>query len=619
MLAIAGQAQDFTAGNLVVSRVGNGATALGTATAPVSLLEFDKTTASQASPVKTVNIGSAVGSSKLTLAGTAVYEGQLNASTNGQYLSILGYDVPAGELAASTGISSIAVAVGGGGINYTFASVITISGGGGTGAAAVINSIGTGGVITGIRITNSGSGYTSTPTVSISIGTGFTAGTINRVPYWQGISSKKVLGRIDKTGAVDFSTNFSNSSFAGGTSKNAVSIDGSKYWLNSGGRIEYVAYGQTTDATQVVNAGPRSIGIFNNQLYYLLGFTNAALLYTNTALPEATTTATALPLSLSTSESPMGFVFLDMDPGVSYNGTGYDLLYIAEIIGGLEKYYFDGTNWLPVNSRWTPTAAPLNNAIFPGAVVCALTGELNAMGQPVIYAVSGNSIAVNNNLFAITDASGRTGTMVLNTNTTSVTLATAGANYSFKGIAFAPTVSILPIQLTAFNGSLINGITSLKWITASEINAKEFGVERSANGIDFTAVGTVAAKNGNPSNNYSFDDINPLSGINYYRLKLLDKDGKFRYSSTVVIKTDIKKIGLSVFPNPVINSLVISHQKASEGTIIRIVGIDGKTLAQYKVAKDAVQTSVNASDLIAGQYFVSFISKNQKATISFIK
>lgn len=614
-------AQNFTAGNLVVSRVGDGAAALSASTAPVTLLEFDKITSGQTSAVKTVSVGSTMPGNRLTLGGNVSQEGQLNLSANNLYLSLLGYDVPTAEVNTNTGISSIAITTGGTG--YSFSSVITISGGGGTGATAVVNSH-TGGVITGIRITNSGSGYTSIPTVSITLGTGFTAGTINRVPYWQGMTSKKQIIRLDNTGAIDFTTNFSNVYNAAGPAKNAVTVDGSKYWINTA-RVEFLNFGQTTPPTQILNtASPRSIAIFNNQMFYLLGFVNAGLNITTPALPEvlAGTAITPAPINLTTLLSPIGFVLFDLSTSISYNSTGFDLLYIADANGGLEKYYFDGTNWLPLNSKNAPAVSPLNNHIFPGASVSAITGELNSSGQPVIYAVGGNGTASNNSLYAITDASGRTGTMALGTNTTSVTLATAGANYSFKGISFTPGSNpiVLPVKLVAFSASLINSKTALRWQTAFEIDAKEIVVERSKDGSTFNAIGTVPAKNANRLTDYAFEDALPVNGINFYRLKFIDQDGRFEYSRMVSINLNYKNLAqLSIFPNPVVSILNITHEKASSSATIKVVNVAGQTITQFKVAEKAVQTSFDLGELRTGQYFIIYVNNGRSTSTAFIK
>jgi len=460
--ALCARAQ-FTPGNIVVTRTGSVAApaALTTNTTQVSLVEYTPS----GTLVQTIPLVS-TGTDKLTISGLGSggtsLEGQLSLSQDRNYLSLIGYDVPAGELTTNTAISVIAVATGGTGYSYT--STVTITGGGGTGATAVINQV-TAGAIVGIKITNGGSGYTSTPTIEVSggtvPGTGFTAGAITRIPYWQSFSTKKVIARVGTNGVVDYSTKFagssptnSSASPANGIVKKAVTVDGSKYWY-AANRLEFIAFGSTAASTNV-NAGdaPRTIEIVNNQLYYIMGFNATGFKFTNTALPEAVSTSTSTGLAMSSNSSPLGFAMVDLDPAVSWNSTGYDLVYVVDSSGGLEKYYYDGAAWIPVNSRYLPLASPLNNPIAFGtgttlkpAAQIAVT--LNASNQPVIAVIYGDAQAVGdgtsekNGLAIVTDTSGRTGTMVSPTNIAVAYPAAPAANYAFRGVSFTPGTTTL--------------------------------------------------------------------------------------------------------------------------------------------------------------------------------
>lgn len=97
----------------------------------------------------------------------------------------------------------------------------------------------------------------------------------------------------------------------------------------------------------------------------------------------------------------------------------------------------------------------------------------------------------------------------------------------------------LPIELTNFNAICQNnGTALLKWTTASEVNALKFEVQKSNNGIDFTTIGFVNAQY--PlGGSYSYTDDTKNSGIAYYRLKMIDKDGSFKFSK--IVDTDFNK------------------------------------------------------------------------------
>jgi hypothetical protein len=110
---------------------------------------------------------------------------------------------------------------------------------------------------------------------------------------------------------------------------------------------------------------------------------------------------------------------------------------------------------------------------------------------------------------------------------------------------------VLPIKLEYFDAELYNNAVDLTWETSAEINNDYFTIERSENGIDFTVVTTIeGAGNSSESLSYSYIDSNPISGINYYRLKQTDFDGKFEYFDMVSITSEVEETNIDVYPNP---------------------------------------------------------------------
>jgi hypothetical protein len=108
---------------------------------------------------------------------------------------------------------------------------------------------------------------------------------------------------------------------------------------------------------------------------------------------------------------------------------------------------------------------------------------------------------------------------------------------------FIPRNTTLPVALNEFKASKQNNAVLLQWQTATEQNSKSFVIERSADGNNFVAIGTVrAAGNSNISKSYRYEDAAPLKGNNYYRLQQTDADGKSAYSDIrqVSFATDAK-------------------------------------------------------------------------------
>jgi len=124
-------------------------------------------------------------------------------------------------------------------------------------------------------------------------------------------------------------------------------------------------------------------------------------------------------------------------------------------------------------------------------------------------------------------------------------------------IVFAPSLA-LPVTLTSVKAFQKNTGVQVEWIIQQENNMDRYEVERSANGQNFTAIGSVASKgNSNVVVNYNFFDAVPLQGVNFYRIKAFDKNGKATYSEEVKVNiSSAAKNAVTISPNPVTGSSV---------------------------------------------------------------
>ena len=99
----------------------------------------------------------------------------------------------------------------------------------------------------------------------------------------------------------------------------------------------------------------------------------------------------------------------------------------------------------------------------------------------------------------------------------------------------------LPVSLLDFTGVLQNKSVLLKWKIATQKNLTRFVIERSADGNRFLPINSIMATGVSTyTRNYSIMDEQPLQGINFYRLKLVDADGKFTYSNIVAVKIKLR-------------------------------------------------------------------------------
>ena len=177
----------------------------------------------------------------------------------------------------------------------------------------------------------------------------------------------------------------------------------------------------------------------------------------------------------------------------------------------------------------------------------------------------------------------------------------------------------LPISLTTFKGEKRSSVNVLSWTTSTETNNAGFELQRSANGINFTQLAYVQSKadNGNSTQatTYSYVDEKPFSGVGYYRLKQIDKDGKFTLSEVVVIKgnksTKLELVG--VYPNPSTNVLNVSLNAPKTDKVTLVVSdLSGRTILSQNVqivAGDNL-TTVNVSALASGTYTIKAICAN---------
>ena len=177
--------------------------------------------------------------------------------------------------------------------------------------------------------------------------------------------------------------------------------------------------------------------------------------------------------------------------------------------------------------------------------------------------------------------------------------------------------SALPLNLLTFNAGYDNNKVNIWWTTVNELNTSSFIIERSTDGRTYGSLGSVAARNVTGQISYTYTDVNPVSGEAYYRLKMIDKDGSFRYSRVVVMNSRL--IGkLSVFPNPATNGLTVSHKKAGTNSTIEIISTEGRRVLTQKLETGATQTSVDVSALPSGRYML-VINSHEKGAIAFIK
>ena len=115
----------------------------------------------------------------------------------------------------------------------------------------------------------------------------------------------------------------------------------------------------------------------------------------------------------------------------------------------------------------------------------------------------------------------------------------------------------LPIEYLSFSGETKKDKNILQWSISTQTNCDYFEIQRSNGLTELETIGEMDhIKNGNNSNNYTFEDKEPVNGINYYRLKGLDANGVITYSDMISLKYE-KPTQIVVYPNPTVNEVNI--------------------------------------------------------------
>lgn len=149
----------------------------------------------------------------------------------------------------------------------------------------------------------------------------------------------------------------------------------------------------------------------------------------------------------------------------------------------------------------------------------------------------------------------------------------------------------LPLELISFKINIINSHPELLWTTASEIGVEKFIIERQSKDGRFTAIAEIVAK-GEPSNYYQYIDTEVSFGEFYYRINILDYDGRHEYSPIEYIEVNSKNFVFNIYPNPSSNNSTLKLDWYSKNDIqnsakMKLMNSAGRVLSEYKIQKGA--------------------------------
>jgi len=170
------------------------------------------------------------------------------------------------------------------------------------------------------------------------------------------------------------------------------------------------------------------------------------------------------------------------------------------------------------------------------------------------------------------------------------------------------TLSLLPVSLEAFTAIEKNNTVELSWVIANGSNPDVFEVERSADGNTFSPVQQITGSVNTTT--YSYTDKHPVSGINYYRLKITDLTGVVTYSKIVSVRLKVlSQQAVNIYPTVVTNNYFsIAVNKTTGKAEIIIADLSGRIVKRQSAGNITAGTPVKITTeniQAKGIYFVS--------------
>lgn len=175
----------------------------------------------------------------------------------------------------------------------------------------------------------------------------------------------------------------------------------------------------------------------------------------------------------------------------------------------------------------------------------------------------------------------------------------------------------LPVSLLLFSVQKKQADVLINWQTTGELNFNHYEVERSIDGIIFKKIGAVSLQAGYGIKKYNYNDENAVAAFRknknlYYRLMMVDNDGKFKYSQVASVALD-KIPSVSIYPNPAKDKLQIDG--IYNYRIIKIADITGKII----LIQNASVKPIDISRLQKGVYIITICGDDGSISLKFIK
>jgi hypothetical protein len=182
------------------------------------------------------------------------------------------------------------------------------------------------------------------------------------------------------------------------------------------------------------------------------------------------------------------------------------------------------------------------------------------------------------------------------------------------------TEASLPVELSRFDSRLIRKQTHLNWATESETDNDYFAVERSADGRQYTEIGRVpGAGTTREPQTYGFVDQYPQKGLNYYRLRQVDLDGRLNFSPVRVVALD-EWLDVRLFPSPAAAWLELNWSEPVESVITwQILDPAGRQIESGLLPEAGTRSTLALQQLAPGSYLLRLSDGQRSWSQVFLK
>lgn len=182
----------------------------------------------------------------------------------------------------------------------------------------------------------------------------------------------------------------------------------------------------------------------------------------------------------------------------------------------------------------------------------------------------------------------------------------------FNTITAAPGLAItLPSNLLSFDAYKKEEEVNVVWNSSNETGFSHYEVEHSADGLAFSKIGSVNAKN-QAVNHYEFIHAYPASGHNYYRLKMTDIDGQYKYSMVLTVVMDFGN-KVKVAPNPAHDIVRITLPYAANNNLaLKLINLQGQVYEVTGTKANGNIIEMNVKNIPSGNYWLEFRANGNK-------